>query len=335
MDLSIIIVNWNSREYLRQCIASILAETHGIEYEIVVIDNASFDGSGEMLRECYPQVRFIQGEKNLGFAKANNAAFHQSKGRHVLFLNPDTVLVGPAVNTMLDYLRRLPNAGAVGCKLLNADKTVQTSCIQPFPTILNQILDSEVLRAIWPTSSLWGNAPLFGGRNGPEEVDAISGACVTLKRSVFERVGFFSEDYFMYTEDIDLSHKIHGQGYRNYYVPDATIVHYGGGSTEKVLSNYAVNMMQESIWRYFRKTRGSLYASYYRIAIFSAALCRMIALTAIFPVAYARRRKSAWNVSFQKWSAIIRWCMPRNMRTGKERCNDARHVVTTRTSIDI
>lgn len=335
MDLSIIIVNWNSREYLEQCIASILAETYGIEYEIVVIDNASFDGSGEMLQESYPQVRFIQSDRNLGFAKANNAAYHQSLGRHVLFLNPDTVLVGPAVTTMLDYLRKLPNAGAVGCKLLNADKTVQTSCIQPFPTILNQVLDSEVLRALWPKSSLWGNAPLLGGRIGPVEVEAISGACVMLTRNVFERVGLFSEDYFMYTEDIDLSHKVHRKGYRNYYVSDAAIVHYGGGSTEKVLSNNAVIMMQESIWRYFRKTRGAFYGSCYRMGIFSAALCRMIILTTIFPVAYARRRKSAWNVSFRKWSTVIRWCLFRKMRTEKEHRGDARHVATTRTGIGI
>jgi hypothetical protein len=97
VDLSIIIVNWNSKEYLRKCIASILAETHGIEYEIVVIDNASFDGSGEMLRECYPQVRFIQSDKNLGFAKANNEAFKLSAGRSLLFLNPDTKIKDDAI----------------------------------------------------------------------------------------------------------------------------------------------------------------------------------------------------------------------------------------------
>src|SRR4030066_516351 len=150
MDLSIIIVNWNSKEYLRKCIASILAATNAIEFEIVVIDNASFDGSGEMLKQCYPQVQFIQSEKNLGFSKANNEAFRVTHGQYVLFLNPDTEIVGTAIPIMLGYLQQMPNAGSVGCKLLNADKTVQTSCIQPFPTILNQFLDSEFLRALWP-----------------------------------------------------------------------------------------------------------------------------------------------------------------------------------------
>jgi len=308
MDLSIIIVNWNSREYLGQCIASILSETHGIEYEIVVIDNASFDGSGEMLRECYPQVRFIQSDVNLGFAKANNAAFHQSRGRHVLFLNPDTVLVGPAVNTMLYHLRKLPDAGAVGCKLLNGDKTVQTSCIQPFPTILNQLLDSELLRSLWPTSSLWGNAPLFGGWDA-EEVEAISGACVMMNRGVFDQVGLFCEDYFMYAEDIDLCHTIRQAGRKNYYIPDATVIHFGGGSTGKGSSGFSEIIMRESIWRFFRKTRGGNYGFSYRISTLIAAIGRLALLITIFPLYIFRPDKISWNSSLRKWGAILAWSL--------------------------
>jgi hypothetical protein len=309
MDLSIIIVNWNSREYLKQCIASILAETHGIEYEIVVIDNASFDGSGEMLRECYPQVRFIQSDANLGFAKANNAAFHQSRGRHVLFLNPDTILLGPAINTMMDYLRQLSNVGAVGCKLLNGDKTVQTSCVQSFPTILNQLLDSELLRSLWPKSFLWGNAPLFGGRNRPEEVEAISGACVMMSRGVFDQVGLFCEDYFMYAEDIDLCYTIRQAGRKNYYIPDATVIHFGGGSTGKGSSGFSEIMMHESIWQFFRKIRGGKYGFSYRISTLIAAMGRLALLTIIFPLYIFRPDKISWNSSFRKWGAILAWSL--------------------------
>lgn len=307
MDLSIIIVNWNSREYLKQCIASILAETHGVEYEIVVIDNASFDGSGEMLRKCYPQVQFVQGDRNLGFAKANNAAFHQSNGRHVLFLNPDTVVVGPAVKIMLDYLQNLPNAGAVGCKLLNSDKTVQTSCIQPFPTILNQLLDSEALRTFWPESSLWGNAALLGGRNGPVEVEAISGACMMLRRNVFEGVGFFTEDYFMYTEDIDLCYKVGQAGLKNYFLPCATVVHFGGGSTGEGGSRISEIWMRESIWRFMRRNRGRRYSFSYRISTLIAALGRMVILTMLLPLYIVRPNRKSWNTSFRKWGGILAW----------------------------
>ena len=309
MDLSIIIVNWNSKEYLRKCIASILAETHGIEFEIVVIDNASFDSSGEMLRQCYPQVPFMQAEKNLGFAKANNAAFHKSRGRHVLFLNPDTELFGPAVNMMFDYLQQLPRAGAIGCKLLNADKTVQTSCIQSFPTILNQILDSEILRALWPKSSLWGNAPLFGDQNGPAEVEAIAGACVMLKRSVFEQVGMFSEDYFMYAEDIDLCYKIRQADYKNYYVPNAAVIHFGGASTQQRPSDFSVIIMRESVWRFLRKTRGKTYSLSYRILTLIAAMGRMAILMIFLPLLIIRHGIKSWNSSFRKWGAILTWSL--------------------------
>jgi len=309
VDLSIIIVNWNSKEYLRKCIASILSETHGIEFEIVVIDNASFDGSDQMLRETYTQVRFIQSEKNLGFAKANNAAFHESHGRHVLFLNPDTELIGPAINILLDSLKRLPNAGVVGCRLLNGDKTVQTSCIQAFPTILSQFLDSDLLRTIWPKSPLWGNAPLFGEWKGPKEVEAISGACMMMKRGVFEQVDFFSEAYFMYGEDVDLCHKIMQAGHINYYVPSASIVHFGGGSTQRRPGDFSVVIMRESRMRFLRKTRGNLYGASYRISTLIAALGRIVVLTIFLPLYVIRQSRKSWESSFRKWGAILGWSL--------------------------
>lgn len=309
VDLSIIIVNWNSKEYLRKCIASILAETHGIEFEIVVIDNASFDGCDQMLRETYPQVRFIQSEKNLGFAKANNAAFHESRGRHVLFLNPDTELVGPAISILLDFLKKSPNAGAVGCRLLNADKSIQTSCIQSFPTIINQVLDSELLRGLWPKSFLWGNAALFGCKNNPEEVEAISGACLLVKRSVFEQVGFFCEDYFMYGEDVDLCYKIMQAEHLNYYVPEASIIHYGGGSSQRRPGDFSVVIMRESRMHFLKKTRGNLYGTSYRISTLIAALGRIVVLTIFLPLIMIRRSRESWESSFRKWGAILGWSL--------------------------
>ena len=208
MDLSIIIVNWNSVEFLKKCLASVKAGTKGLDYEIIVIDSASFDGCGEMLQKLYSDVVFIQSQDNVGFAQANNVAFEKSCGRNILFLNPDTEVDDSAINTIYNYLEKLPNAGALGCKLLNTDRTIQTSCIQSFPTILNQMLDSECLRARMPESSLWGNAALFSHSQEPSLVDAISGACIMMGRNVFEQIGKFSQDYFMYTEDVDLCYKV-------------------------------------------------------------------------------------------------------------------------------
>ena len=133
MDLSIIIVNWNSKDYLHKAIASVEADTKGIDFEVVVIDGGSFDGSAEMLRQDYPHVVFIQSDKNLGFAKANNEAFKVSRGRILLFLNPDTEVEGHAITTLYDQLNVLPDAGIVGPKLLNSDRSIQQSCIRASP----------------------------------------------------------------------------------------------------------------------------------------------------------------------------------------------------------
>jgi len=306
MDLSIIIVNWNSVEFLKKCILSIRAETKAIKYEIIVIDSASFDGCGEMLHENFPEVIFIQSQENVGFARANNRAFELSRGRSILFLNPDTEIKGSAINIIHDYLQKLPKAGALGCKLLNSDRSIQTSCIQSFPTILNQVLDSEYLRLYCPKSVLWGVRPLYENTSEPSTVDAISGACIMMNRDLFEQIGKFSEDYFMYSEDIDLCYKIRQSGYLNYYLPETTIIHYGGGSSQEANSNFAVVMMRESMYKFLKKTKGNFYAYCYRISMFLIALFRLALL------ASNRLFKSRNKSSFQKWCAILQWSLRRD-----------------------
>lgn len=307
MDLSIIIVNWKSKSYLQKCLASIYANTRSIEFEIVVIDSGSFDGCEQMLCEEFPKVRFIQSETNLGFAQANNTAFHISRGEHVLFLNPDTEVVGAALPLMLKCLRELPDAGSVGCKLLNTDGSVQTSCIQSVPTILNQMLDSEFLRARWPKAALWGTAVLYEDHDQPQPVEAISGACVMVKRAVFEQVGGFSEDYFMYSEDIDLCYNLTERGWKNYYLPKAAVVHHGGGSSSVAVSQFAIVMMRQSIWLFLRKTRGDFYAGFYRCTTMIAALLRILLLLLTLPILEVFRRGEAWRCSLGKWQAVFRW----------------------------
>jgi GT2 family glycosyltransferase len=310
MDLSLIIVNWNSKEYLRKCIESILTATYDIEYEIVVIDTASFDGCEEMLRESYPHVRFIQSDKNLGFAKANNLAFQASRGDSLLFLNPDTEPMASAIGTMHHFLMTLPSAGALGCKLLNTDRTLQTSCIRSFPTILNQVLDAEALRRRFPRSRLWGMAPLFNGDETPSEVEAISGACLMIHRSVFAKVGMFSTDYFMYSEDIDLCFKIRMSGWKNYYVPSAVVVHHGGGSTaQSKVNTFSSVMMLESRWRFFRKTRSVWYCMLYRLAMLSVSISRIGLVLCLRPAHGLFAKGITAKPVLEKWTARLRWAL--------------------------
>jgi GT2 family glycosyltransferase len=307
IDVSIIVVNWNSREFLRHCIASIHRHAGHLRYELIVVDSGSYDGCGEMLADSYPDVRFLQSADNVGFARANNLAARESVGRSLLFLNPDTELLNPAIDEMFRVLGSRPDVGLVGARLLNSDGSVQSSCVQAMPTVLNKVLDSDLLRSCCPEASLWGTAPLRRAGAGPEEVDAVSGACLMVDREVFTSVGGFSEEYFMYAEDIDLAYKVRRAGRRNHYAPGASVVHHGGSSTEHMTTTFQAVMMPEATWRFFRKTRGLVYAQTYRVAMMASAVVRLTVLLLIAPVAWARGRGSRWKAAGSKWCSVLNW----------------------------
>jgi len=312
VDLSIIIVNWNSTDYLRRCLQSVSTQTSDVRYETIVLDAGSFDGCGEMLRDEFPLVRFIQTRENLGFARSNNLAFEASAGENLLFLNPDTEVTGRAVDVLVEHVRRLPDAGVIGARLLNPDGTVQTSCVQSFPTVANQLLDAELLRRWRPRSPLWGNAALLDPGSGPQEVDAVSGACLVVSRRVFELVGRFSEDYFMYAEDLDLAFRAKRAGRRTYHVPAAVIVHHGGASSGRAGSAFSAVMLREANFTFLRKTRGPLYGGAYRGSMLAASMARLALLV---PVAAAWRRGAraeSLRLSIRKWRAVAWWSLQRD-----------------------
>lgn len=311
MDLSIIIVNWNSRNYLFKAIASIEIDTKEIECEVIVIDSGSYDGCDEMLRRCYPSVRFIQSDKNIGFAKANNEAFKVSSGKNILFLNPDTEVECRAIRALYDHLEVLPAAGIVGPKLLNTDGSIQMTCIRAFPTILNQILESDLLRGTFPESELWGMTPLLRGNAAATEVEAVSGACLMIKRHAYETVGMFSADYFMYSEDMDLCLKVRNAGLKTYYVPQAVVVHHGGGSSssQSGVNTFSSIMMLESRWRFFRNNRSIWYSHLYRAAIFVVCLVRIGLVLLVWAASGAVGRSFLGKPALRKWTANLRWAI--------------------------
>ncbi len=305
-ELSIICVNWNSLDYLVDCIASIYDHTQGISFEVIVVDNASPEGRVETLKEQFPQVKIVRSDKNVGFAGANNLGFRQSTGRHVLLLNPDTKLIGPAINIMLERIKSLPDVGVVGCKLLNTDLSTSTSSVQKFPTILNQLLNVEYLRLAFPTCPLWDIGPLFAENPHPVKVEVITGACMMLKRDVFEQVGLLTEDYFMYAEDIDLNYKLQRLGLSSYYVGEAQIVHHGGRSSAlQKVSQWSTVMTYNAMLRFYRKSRGHAYATAYRVSMGLAAVARLILLAMMFPFGDRQGIRCAAT----KWSTILKWAI--------------------------
>jgi GT2 family glycosyltransferase len=305
-DISILIVNWNSAAYLRECLASIAEQTHGLRLEVVVVDNASTEQGLDRVEPEFPEVHFLRLEKNLGFAGANNEGFRHSHGRYVLLLNPDTKLITPAINIMLEKMEGLPDAGIVGCTLLNSDLTVSTTSIQRFPTILNQLLTFEYLRVRFPTCPLWSIDPLFRESRDPVRVDVIPGACMLLRRETFERAGLLNEHYFMYAEDIDLNYKVNKLGLASYYIGHARIVHHGGGSSsQQTVSRWSIMMMQRAMGRYFRTNRGRAYGIAYQITTGISAVIRLIALGFLCCLGQRSRVQN----SMGKWLTILKWSL--------------------------
>ena len=308
-ELSIIIVNWNSREFLRKCLLSLHDYAGNIAHEIIVVDNASFDGCEEMLHSEFPDVVFIQAGKNLGFSRGNNLGVERSSGRHLLFLNPDTEIVGDALTTLVAVANGNPQVGIVGARLLNTDWTVQMESIRAFPSLLNQILESHYLKSRFPRLSIWGMRPLFDRADDLACVDVVSGACLLIKREAFERVGRFSTEYFMYSEDVDLCYKVKEAGWTTVYVDRAVVVHHGGGSSAlSPVSQFAAVMIRESRFRFLRMARGNLYAATYRAVTAAIAVWRIALLTMLYPFMKLFLKSSPAN-AISKWSKILRWSL--------------------------
>jgi N-acetylglucosaminyl-diphospho-decaprenol L-rhamnosyltransferase len=309
-DLSIIIINWNSQAFVAQCLTSIRKNAGVLALEILLVDNASYDGCEEMVKSQFPDVIFIQSEQNLGFAGANNLAFVHSTGRNILFLNPDTEIQGFALQKLVSGLESLSDAGMVGAHLLNSDLSIQTTCITAVPAILNQTLNSDHLRKAFPKWKIWGMRALFEKNNNPVQVEAISGACMLGRRETIERVGVFSTDYFMYAEDMDLCVKLAKAGLKIYYIPDAMIVHYAGGSSSSLEEkNFSSIVLRESMVRFLKIHRGPLYAAIYRSSIVFISVLRIILLVVASPILIPRMGFRFLSRALTKWCSILLWSL--------------------------
>ncbi|MBP1649482.1 MAG: glycosyl transferase family 2 [Bacteroidetes bacterium] len=234
MDLSVVIVNYNVRQFLEHALASIRRAMEGLEGEIFVVDNASDDGSVEMVRASFPDVCLIQNEENVGFARANNAALARARGRFLLLINPDTVVQEDTFHVMLKFFEGHPDAGLAGCKILNPNGSIQLPCRRSFPTPWVAFTKVFGLAALFPGSRLFGKYNLT--YLSPDEtypVDAVSGSFMMFRREVYERIGGLDEGFFMYGEDLDWCYRVQQAGYKVYYVHSTQIIHFKGESTRR------------------------------------------------------------------------------------------------------
>ena len=252
MQLSVIIVNYNVKHYLEQCLHSVRRASQGLKVEVFVVDNLSTDGSVAYLRERFPEVSFIENPENVGFARANNQAIRLSTGEYVLLLNPDTIVTEHTFADMLRFMDCHPEAGGAGVYMLRTDGTFALESRRGLPTPFVAFCKMSGLSSLFPRSRVFGRYYMrYLDEQQVCEIEIISGACMLLRRAALDRVGLLDEDFFMYGEDIDLSYRILKGGYKNYFIP-TRMLHYKGESTVKSSYRYVYTFYQ-AMRLFFRK----------------------------------------------------------------------------------
>ena len=257
MKLTVIIVNYNVKYYLEQCLTSVRRAIGGLETEVVVVDNHSHDGSVEYLRSRFPEVTFIESNHNLGFARANNMAIRQSRADYVLLLNPDTLVGEQVLTDVIAFMDEHPKAGAAGVQMLKVNGEKANESRRGLPTPMTAFYKMTGLCRRYPRHPRFGHYYMgYLPWDEPARIEVVSGAFMMIRRSVLDEVGLLDEDFFMYGEDIDLSYRILKGGYENWYVP-VRIVHYKGESTEKSSFRY-VHVFYKAMLIFFRKHYGTM-----------------------------------------------------------------------------
>jgi GT2 family glycosyltransferase len=291
MKLSIVIINWNVQDLLAKCLVSIDANLRSsamTNVETLVVDNASTDGSVKMLRERFPWVKVIANPDNCGFARANNQAIALAGGELILLLNPDTEMLDDSLRILIDYLDQNPTVAAVGPMLKNPDGTLQFSC-SPTPSLLR-----EAFRLIRPNRMVGSGAYAMETWSPTEarQVDVIQGACLMVRRQVLDQVGWLDEDYFIYTEEVDLCTRIGEAGWQIVWIPTAKVIHYGGQSTRQVALEMFLQLYASKVI-FFRKRRGDAAAQLYKLILIVASLLRITLAAPAWLLGRGRREQYA------------------------------------------
>lgn len=275
MQLSIIIVNYNVEYFLEQCLHSVRTAVKNLEAEVFVVDNNSVDGSVEMVRKKFPEVKLIANKENLGFSKANNQAIRKTTGKYILLLNPDTVVEADTFSKCVSFMDSHADAGGLGIKMLDGKGNFLPESKRGLPTPMVAFYKIFGLSALFPKSKRFGKYHLgFLDKEQTNEVEILSGAYMLMRKAALDKVGLLDEDFFMYGEDIDLSYRIIKGGWKNYYYPEARIIHYKGESTKKSSVNFVFvfyNAMIIFARKHFSQQNAKTFSFLINIAIYIRA----------------------------------------------------------------
>lgn len=281
MQLSIIILNYNVRYFLEQCIKSVQAAIVALDAEIIVVDNNSQDTSVAMMQQLFPDVHFIENKQNLGFPKGNNIGVAQAQGKYICILNPDTVVSEDTFLKLIDLFQRKEKLGIVGCQLIDGRGGFLPESKRGIPTYWRSLMKITGMYRLFPKSTLLnGYYASHLGKDSNGEVEILVGAFMFMPKALYEELGGFDEQFFMYVEDTDLSYSSLKAGYENYYFADTSIIHYKGESTDKDI---------EYVKRFHQGTQ-IFYAKHFRKSLLFEILMRMVTLLFLL---FKKRKKGA------------------------------------------
>jgi len=308
--LSLCIVSWNDKEHLRSCLAALRAHPYGGESEVLVVDNGSTDGGPALLADDFPEMRLVENEENLGFPKACNQAIRASRGDIVVLLNPDAEVGPGALDVLADLIVSMPEAGAVGAKLLGPDGSVQPECRRDFPNLASDFLLLTTIYKLLPDPTIiWRWRLPAAMPAGPAETFAVSGACMAVRRDALDDVGLLDEASFMHLEDIDLCYRLRRAGWKVFFHPGASVTHHGMGSARQVLGRMR-SIHYEARYRFYRKHLGRARAEALRALIFAAMAVRLSLLGPLMPLrsGHGRRRHAE---RLREYGRALAWSLTR------------------------
>jgi O-antigen biosynthesis protein len=272
--LSVIIVNYNVKYFLEQCLLSVEMSAVGLDVQVVVVDNHSKDGSLDYLRPKFPMVNFVANDENMGFGKACNRGLRCARGELVLFLNPDTIVPEDCFSKCISFFDMHADCGAVGVRMVNGSGKFLKESKRSFPSPLTSLYKLAGLSAVFPKSRLFGRYHLGHlDKNANHEVDVLAGAFMMVRKSLLDSIAGFDEEFFMYGEDVDLSYRIQEAGYKNYYLADPAIIHFKGESTKRGSLNY-VKMFYSAMSVFVRKHYGRTRAGVFNLLVHFAIWAR-------------------------------------------------------------
>jgi N-acetylglucosaminyl-diphospho-decaprenol L-rhamnosyltransferase len=302
VDLSVIIVNWNTRDLTAQCLRSLQSTIEHVSYEVWMVDNGSTDGSVAAVQESFPSVRLIANAENVGFVRANNQAIAACQGRYVLLLNSDAVALPGAVDELVRWMDEHPEAGAAGAQLLNADGSFQAS-FASFPTLWQEFLTLSGLGRALVRPAFPGFGPQV--EKGPQAVDYVQGACLLVRHQAIEEVGGLDERIYMYAEEVDWCCRLGQAGWKVMYLPQVKIIHYGGQSSQKRRGRMEAELYRSRVY-FFHKHHGRVAAWALQALIYAMTMPKMLVHGAIRVVTGGRRGRTvaSWRELTQAMSGI-------------------------------